>query len=123
MPVRFALTALAPVVLVACAIGPAEPRQVALDANLLTVRMSDGSTCLGPAPSTGAEAGWSGRLQDCPWDYAYTVEIDEGTNPIRLILTEVFGEFGLLSPVADVTITDATGRDRVFQTPDRGEDG
>jgi hypothetical protein len=107
--------------LAACATGPATPTRVSLDPDLLTVAMSDGTTCRGPAPATGAETGWSGRLTGCPSGYAYTVEIDPGTNPIRFILTEVFGA-GILSPLATVTITDATGRTRSFQTPDRAHD-
>jgi hypothetical protein len=107
--------------LAACATGPATPRSVSLEADMLTVAMSDASTCLGPAPATGAETGWSGRLTECPWTYAYTVEIDPGTNPISFLLQEVFGD-GFVSPVATVTITDATGRTRTFQTPERIED-
>jgi len=107
--------------LAACATGPATPIRVSLDADLLTVTMSDATTCRGPAPSTGAETGWSGRLTGCPWDYAYTVEIDPGTNPIRFILQEVFGD-SIVSPLATVTITDATGRTRSFETPERPED-
>ena len=109
------------VTLAACATGPATPTRASLEADLLTVTMSDGSTCLGPAPASGAETGWSGRLSGCRWDYAYTVEIDPGTNPIRFILQEVFGE-GILSPLATVTITDATGRTRSFESPERIED-
>ncbi len=123
MPFRFVIPGLAPLVLVACVMGSATPDQVELSANMLTVRMSDGSTCQGPAPSNGAEAGWSGQLQDCAWSYDYIVEIDEGTNPVRLILTEVFGDLGILSPLADVTIIGPDGRTRVFQTPDRTERG
>jgi hypothetical protein len=101
--------------------GPAVPQQVDLDADLLNVRMSDGTVCRGPAPGPDARTGWSGRLQDCAWDYPYTVEIDPGTNPLRFVLVEVFGE-ALFSPLAEVTITPADGRPRVFQTPDRDED-
>jgi len=114
-----AVLTLASLGLAACVMTSAEPRQVDLEADLLTVRMSDGSTCLGRAPVGGAPEGWSGRLQDCAWDYPYTVEIDSRTNPVRFILTEVFGESGLISPIADVTITVPSGRARVFQMPER----
>lgn len=110
------LTALA-----ACATGPASPERVTLDADLLSVRMSDGSTCRGPAPATGADAGWSGTLTGCTSPYPYLVEIDPGTNPVRFILQEILGD-RIIGPLATVTITDATGRDRVFQTPERIED-
>ena len=101
----------------ACATGPATPTRVTLDRDMLTVRMSDGATCRGPAPAEGAATGWSGRLGGCPWTYAYRVEIDPGTNPLRWILEEVLGE-GVLSPIATVTITEPSGRQRVFETPD-----
>jgi hypothetical protein len=120
MRIALALTATL-AMLAACGTGPATPARVTLEADLLTVAMSDASTCRGPAPATGAEAGWSGRLAGCPWDYAYTVEIDPGTNPIRFILQEVFGD-SIVSPLATVTITDATGRTRSFQTPERAAD-
>jgi hypothetical protein len=105
----------------ACAIGPATPSRVTLDRSLLSVAMSDGSTCLGPAPAQGAETGWSGRLAECRWGYAYAVEIDPRTNPVRFVLEEIFGD-RIIGPIATVTITDATGRTRVFQTPERVED-
>ena len=116
-PVALAtLTALA-----ACAMGPATPEQVTLDADLLSVRMSTGATCRGPAPASGAETGWSGTLTGCATPYPYTVEIDPRTNPVRFVLQEILGD-RIIGPLATVTITDASGRDRVFQTPERVED-
>ena len=88
---------------------------------MLTVTMSDASTCRGPAPTQGAETGWSGTLTGCPWSYPYTVEIDPRTNPVRFVLEEIFGD-GVVAPVATVTITDATGRARTFQSPEPVED-
>jgi hypothetical protein len=120
MRIALALTATL-ATLASCATGPATPARVTLEADLLTVTMSDATTCRGPAPATGADTGWSGRLSGCPSSYAYTVEIDPGTNPVRFLLTEVFGE-GIVSPLATVTITDATGRTRSFQSPDGADD-
>jgi hypothetical protein len=114
---RALLSALTLATLAACATGPATPERVTLDATLLTVGMSDATTCLGPAPDTGAETGWSGTLTGCATPYPYVVEIDPGTNPVRFILQEFLGE-RLIRPLATVTITDATGRDRVFQSPE-----
>jgi len=107
--------------LTACASGPATPLRVSLDRSLLEVTMSDASTCRGPAPAQGAEAGWSGTLMGCAWAYPYTVEIDPRTNPIRFVLEEVFGD-SIIAPVATVTITDASGRARVFESPEPVED-
>jgi hypothetical protein len=107
--------------LAACAVGSAAPTQVTLDRDLLSVRMSDGSICEGAAPGEGAEGGWSGTLTGCPWAYAYAIEIDPRTNPVRFVLEEVLGD-RIIGPLAAVTITDASGRARVFQTPERLED-
>jgi len=122
---RTALASLAPLALAACVTSSAEPRQVALETDLLIVRMSDGTVCYGPAPGGEGVTSWSGRLQDCAWTYAYTVEIDESSNPVRYFLQEVLdalGGGGLLSLIAEVTITSADGTTRVFQTPEREED-
>jgi len=118
---RVIATTLTLALLGACATGPATPTRVSLDRSLLTVTMSDATTCRGPAPAQGAETGWSGTLTGCAWAYPYTVEIDPRTNPIRFVLEEVFGD-SIIAPVATVTITDATGRDRVFQSPQPVED-
>jgi hypothetical protein len=107
--------------LAACATGHATPQRVMLDADLLSVRMSDGSTCRGPAPATAAPTGWSGTLEGCGSPYPYVVEIDPRTNPVRFILQEILGD-RVIGPLATVTITDASGRARVFQTPERIED-
>lgn len=114
---RALLSALILATLAACAMGPATPERVTLDATLLSVGMSDGSTCLGPAPETGAQTGWSGTLTGCASAYPYVVEVDPGTNPVRFILQEILGD-RLIRPLATVTITDASGRDRVFQSPE-----
>ncbi len=115
---RALATLLTVTAIAACATGPASPSRVTLEADLLSVAMSDGSTCRGPAPGMGAETGWSGTLTGCAWPYGYTVEIDPGTNPVRFVLQEILGD-RIIKPLATVTITDADGRDRVFQTPER----
>ncbi|QBY01054.1 hypothetical protein E2K80_10220 [Rhodophyticola sp. CCM32] len=113
------LTAAALIALSACSIGPARPLSVALTETNITVPMSNGTTCRDTA-SPGAGNQWSGNLQGCPTPYAYTVEIDPGTNPVRYILQEIFTALGnpdVIAPVARVTITDDTGRTRVFASP------
>jgi len=106
--------------LAACVAGPPRPSEVRLTHALLTVRMSDGSTCLGPAPQDGAETGWSGRLQGCDSGYSHAVEIAPGANPLRFALEEVLGAVGLedaLAPMATVTIIGADGTRRRFVSP------
>ena len=105
--------------LAACAMATPRPVAVALTATELRVTLNTGAVCTGPAPA-GAEGGWSGTLQDCPARIPYEVDISPGTNPLRLILEEVFTSLGapdLIAPVATVTLTDATGRTRVFASP------
>ena len=105
--------------LTACATTPPRPLSVSLTDTNLTGPMSNGTTCTGTAPE-GAATGWSGTLQNCPTPYAYTVEIDPGTNPVRFILEEIFTALGgpdVIAPLATVTITDQTGRTRTFASP------
>lgn len=108
--------------LAACAnYGAPRPVGVTLTTDNLTVRLANGEYCRGPAPSTGASAGWSGQLQGCSVSYGYDVAIQPGTNPVRYVLAEVFTAIGLegvLVPLATVTIHDGAGRDWRFATPE-----
>lgn len=118
--IAFFLSPVLALTLTACAQSPARPVSVDLTRDLLEVRMSDETVCSGPAPAEGAEAGWSGRFEGCAWPYAYDVAIEPGANPLRFALQEVFAAIGLedaLAPLAQVTITDSTGRARVFASP------
>lgn len=120
----FVLTA--PVMLAACATGPAQPARATLSPSMLEVRMTDGRFCEGPAPALGAEDGWSGTFTGCPWAYDYTIDIDPGTNPIRFVVEAVAVALGAeISPVADIRITDTEGRQYRFVSPnsrDRSDD-
>ncbi len=114
---RFALLPAA--ALAACASAAPQPAQVSLTDTLLTVRMSNGTICQGPAPAEGLTS-WSGQLQDCPTPFAYSVEIDPGTNPTRFILEELLTSLGgeaLFAPFATVEITSDTGVTRTFVSP------
>lgn len=106
--------------LAACAINPAEPVSINLTDDRLRVQMSDGSRCFGVRPE-GDPYTWTGTLTDCPWPFAYRVEIDPGTNPLRFVLEEFTTSVGLdtlISPVARVEVIDANGRTRIFGSPD-----
>ncbi|MBO6603600.1 hypothetical protein [Rhodophyticola sp.] len=119
MPRALILTTAAALALAACTVGPPRPLSVSLTDTTITVPMSNGTTCTDTAPP-GAAAGWSGRLQGCPTAYAYTVEIDDRTNPVRYVLEEIFTALGgpdVIAPLATVTITDGTGRTRTFASP------
>jgi opacity protein-like surface antigen len=105
--------------LAGCAASAPRPVEVTLDRTLLEVRLSNGQTCLGPAPDA-VDAGWSGTLQGCAVAWPYTVDIDTRTNPVRFVLQEIFTAIGLadaLAPVATVTLTDDAGRLRRFASP------
>ena len=108
--------------LVACAnLGTPPPSDVALTNDNLSVRLSNGETCYGPAPAE-ASGGWSGQLQGCSVAYSYDVAVQPGTNPVRMVLHEIFTAIGLegaLVPLATVTIDDGAGRDWRFATPER----
>jgi hypothetical protein len=106
-------------VLGACGTSVPQPQSVIVSQDLITVLMTNGTTCLGPAPSAEVLS-WAGRLQDCPSPYDYTVEIDPRANPLRLILVEFFEAVGLddiLSPIARVEITSPGGVTRTFVSP------
>lgn len=119
MPRALILPTAAALALAACTIGPPRPLSVSLTDTTITVPMSNGTTCTDTAPP-GAATGWTGRLQGCPTAYAYTVEIDDRTNPVRYVLEEIFTALGgpdVIAPLATVTITDGTGRTRTFASP------
>lgn len=106
--------------LAACAINPAEPVAIRLTDDELRVRMSDGSRCIGRAPPGEYVLAWRGALTDCPWPYAYTVEIDPRASPLRYVaeaFTDAVGLDDLIAPVARVGIVGANGRERIFTSP------
>ena len=109
-------------VVAACGLVQApRPAQVSLSETNLTVRMGNGEICEGPRPA-GATGGWSGRLQGCSAAYDYNIEMDPGTNPLRMVFDEIRGAVGLQGtsvPVAMITISDGSGRDYIYATPER----
>lgn len=114
--IRTPLLLLGVAALAACAAATPRPLSVAASPGGIEVAMSNGRICRGPAPA-GAASGWSGTLQGCPTPYVYSVEIDPGTNPLRLLLDELFTALGapdLIGPMATVAITDGNGRTRTF---------
>lgn len=103
--------------LAACvAPGRPVPQAARLSANVLTLTLSDGTTCR----ARWAEAGGTGRLDNCGPGFGYAVRVVESPNVLRQLftgLTAALGAEGAVAPMAEVVITDATGRDHVFVTP------
>jgi hypothetical protein len=92
------------------------PQAARLSAEVLTLTLSDGTTCR----ADWAASGGTGRFQDCGPGFGYAVDVVENPNILRQIftgLTEALGAEGVSPPMAEVVITDATGRDHVFVTP------
>jgi hypothetical protein len=92
------------------------PQAARLSAEALTLTLSDGTTCLAP----WASAGGAGRFKDCGPGFGYAVTVVRNPNILRRLftgLTEALGADGVLPPMAEVVITDASGRDHVFVSP------
>jgi hypothetical protein len=91
------------------------PQAARLSSDMLTLTLSDGTVC---------RANWAaapvGRLEACGPGFGYAVEVVENPNLLRQLftgLTEALGAEGVAPPMAEVVITDATGRDHVFVSP------
>ncbi|MGC9368254.1 MAG: hypothetical protein ACP5DX_01825 [Paracoccaceae bacterium] len=100
---------------------PGRPDSVMLSRDRVVVGMSTGRRCLGlRAAGEPTGTGWAGRLQGCAADYPYEVVLQEGANPLRLMLEAAFealGGDGLLAPRARVEITGPEGRVWRFRAP------
>lgn len=92
------------------------PQAARLSAEVLTLTLSDGTTCRADWVASGG----AGRFQDCGPGFGYAVDVVENPNLLRQLftgLTEALGAEGVSPPMAEVVITDATGRDHVFVSP------
>ena len=61
-------------------------------------------------------------MQGCSAAYDYNIEMDPGTNSLRMVFDEIRGAVGLQGtsvPVAMITISDGSGRDYIYATPER----
>jgi hypothetical protein len=105
--------------LAACAAAPAAPPAKVTAARLsdrvLTLDLSDGTTC---------RADWraapAGRMERCGPGFGYAVTPEPRPNPLRRALDDgarVLGAEGLLAPMAEVVVTDPAGIDTVFASP------
>lgn len=108
---------LLPLLLAGCAGFPGTPRpeSVTLSRDTLRLVLSDGQVC---------RADWSaapvGRMQECGPGYGYAVKVDPNRNILRQITEELDLALGggLVSPMAEVVITDPAGVDHVFAAPE-----
>ena len=92
------------------------PQAARLSAEVLTLTLSDGSVCR----ANWAAAGGAGRFDACEPGFGYAVTVVKNPNLLRQLftgLTEALGAEGAVPPMAEVVITDATGRDHVFVSP------
>lgn len=92
------------------------PQAARLSVEVLTLTLSDGTTCRADWVASGG----AGRFQDCGPGFGYAVDVVENPNLLRQLftgLTEALGAEGVSPPMAEVVITDATGRDHVFVSP------
>jgi hypothetical protein len=95
---------------------PPVPQAARLSADVLTVTLADGTICR----ADWAAAGGVGRLEPCGPGFGYAVNVVENPNLLRQLfsgLTGALGAEGHVPPMAEVVITDATGRDHVFVSP------
>jgi hypothetical protein len=101
--------------------GQPVPQAARLSSEVLTLTLSDGTVCR----ADWAAAGGAGRLEPCGPGYGYSVTVVENPNLVRQLwtgLTGALGADGAVPPMAEVVITDATGRDHVFVSPPPTED-
>lgn len=97
------------------------PQAARLSTEVLTLTLSDGTVCRADWAASGA----AGRFEGCGPGFGYAVEVVENPNLLRQLfagLTQALGAEGAVPPMAEVVITDATGRDHVFVSPPPVED-
>lgn len=96
--------------------GMAVPAAARLSAEVLTVTLTDGSVC----SANWAATGGAGRMDDCGAGFGYAVSVAENPNILRQLadgLAQALGAEGALAPLAEVVLTDASGRDYSFVSP------
>ena len=96
--------------------GMAIPASARLSADVLTVGLTDGTICR----ANWATAGGTGRMDDCGAGFGYSVTVEGRPNILRQLAVGVAGALGAdgaLAPLAEVVLTDASGRDYSFVSP------
>ena len=112
-----ALWMVLPVMLMGCAGMPApEPQGASLSADVLTVKLSDGTRCT----ADWRAAGGQGQMDGCAVPLTYSVAEVANPNILRQLwvqLTEALGADGLAPPMADVVLTRDDGRTWRYVSP------
>ncbi len=96
--------------------APPVPQAARLSPEVLTLTLTDGTIC----KAGWKAAGGAGRFEDCGPGFGYAVNVVENPNILRQLFTglaEALGAEGTVAPMAEVVITDATGRDHMFVSP------
>lgn len=93
--------------------GAPVPQAARLSADMLVVTLSDASVC---------RVQWqaAGRLDGCGPGFDYTVTVDQNPNILRQWVQELalaLDAKGAVPPLAEVVISDASGRDWRFASP------
>ena len=116
---NFAVAGLVILGLAGCApgvVGMAVPASARLSADVLTVTLSDGVICR----ANWASSAGVGRMEDCGAGFGYAVNLVEKPNLLRQLavgIVDALGADGALAPLAEVVLTDASGRDYSFVSP------
>lgn len=98
------------------AAGMAVPASARLSADVLTVTLTDGTVCRADWAVTGGV----GRMEGCGAGFGYAVNMVQSPNVLRQLAVgnvEALGAEGAFAPLAEVVLTDASGRDYSFASP------
>lgn len=99
--------------------GGTTPVSARLSSELLKIRLSNGTNCIGGVLTDGTK-NWTGPLQGCPEGWRFRVALSNQTNPARYIVEEVMTALTIedsLSPRAEVTVFDPVNNATVFISP------
>ena len=118
------IAVLLPLALAACvttqvSTGGMSPQSAKLTTEKLSVRMSNGQTCVGGVLTDGTRS-WGGPLAGCPEGWRYRIVLSDRTNPARFVVEEVLTALELdsaLAPRAEVTVTSPTNFATTFLSP------
>lgn len=121
--ITLTLTLVAGAALAACSTsGTQAPVAAELSSQRLTVTLAGGGICTASRADAAhdSDAGWAGRMRNCPVVLHYAVEFMPREGIIAPAFESIFTALGagdLIAPGARVVLTDAEGRSYVFRSP------